>query len=368
MDIKLSCGPFKVESYAEDTRALIEATRLHQKQHPEETPEVSFIHTMVSTLIFRQLPIKCYAYARMKLGLPDAGIVELKTENIVTQKSSKKLETIYTDLNQALQDSADNGRPLFLMPFRQLITAKEITPIQWDSNASPLDDLENVFKIPPKEPDNDIPCDGQQTVDFLVNTTKDLASVHNKHTRGYIFNSMCGSLSTLKTLRITDVIKARKQLGLPTQLIKSVALCRDPTQQKKQTKPSLPGSPNSSSLGMIKTPTKPGTTVVHAEHVVINDEKMIMILDFKNIVKFDELPIEYKSSFPNFYEHGSGIALLAKSGKFIKTNVIYTGSTMSQKHFDKMIYTMKEAAARLSKINKTAKLEKEHSGKFMVEI
>lgn len=80
-NIKPLFGPFNAESNAADTRALIDATRLHQKQFPTASLEISFMHTMRSTLTFRKLPVKCYACARMKLGLPDAGIVELKTED-----------------------------------------------------------------------------------------------------------------------------------------------------------------------------------------------------------------------------------------------------------------------------------------------
>ena len=283
------------------------------------------------------------------------GQVEDTAQAEFKQKSSKKLDDIFTYLNQALQELADSGKPLVLIPF-------ESPGPEWGCYAPPLDDLKEVFKVPPEEPDANIPCDGKQTVDHLVLNTNDLdLKQHATLSRGYIFNIVCGKLGMLKSLRTEDVIEARKRLGLPTVLIESVTQVNKP-------KPSLPGSPDSSSLGMIKTPTKPGTTVVHAERVVVNNKKMIMILNFENIEKFDELPIEYKSSFPNFYKSASGIALLAKSDKSAKANAIYAGDIMSPTNFDKMINTMKEAAAQLSKINKTAKLEKEHSGKFMVEI
>ena len=130
-----------------------------------------------------------------------------------------------------------------------------------------------------------------------------------------------------------------------------------------ESSPTYPGSES-----MIRPKPKPSTTVVHAERVVVDNKKMIKILKFENVRTKDSLPSTYLRGFPVFYTLGAYVVLSRTNGDLIGTKQFYENDVLSCNDFDQMIKTMKEAAARLTKINKTAKLEREHSGKFTVSI
>ena len=236
------------------TRDLQNAVVQHHQNNPQSSMETAFEYIMLNSATFRALPDACIEKARKYLALP---------ETVDKSKQMSDKDT-YTELNKALQDLSDNNLPLFLMPFRQVITVKERTPTQWNSDTSPADDLKEMFKEPIKQ----------------------------------------------------------------------------------------------------------DTTVVHAERVVVDDKKMIRILNVTGLHKGRDLPNEYIMGAPSFVD-----SIMPNTDVFIhptnrfqdNCNVSY-GDIMSLKDFGQMIKTMKEAAARLSKINKTAKLEREHSGKFTVSI
>lgn len=309
------------------TRDLQNAVVRHHKNNPHVSREAAFEYIMSISSTYRALPVECTNKARKYLALP---------------LDKKSIGSI---------DISERIISLFFGP------QDKITPIVWEHTASPTDDLKEALKTTTKVPYGHIPLNGPQTVDYLVGLTNELASqvVHRGSSKGYIFNCALGKLSKLKTVCIVDVIKARKRLGLSTRLIKSVTQCINTTHQKK--------------------PIKPDITVVHAERVVVDDKKMIKILEFENVAYMKDLPDEYLSEAPTFYK--------CNPPRNIKANVMFHeqidssntlsysishDNIMSIKEFGQMIKTMKEASARLTKINKTAKLEKEHSGKFTVSI
>jgi len=60
-----------------------------------------------------------------------------------------------------------------------------------------------------------IPLNGEDTVDYLVGLTKDLAEqVARGSTKCYMCNCTLRELSRLKTLRMADIIEAQERLGL----------------------------------------------------------------------------------------------------------------------------------------------------------
>lgn len=201
--------------------------------------------------------------------------------------SSEKLSDIFAGLNEALQELADSGQPLFITPLGSP-DSEGATPVRWECNGIPTFDIKEA----------------------------------------------------LEAMRM-PLYSVEFQAGGPQAESRS-------TDQKEQ--------------------AKPGTTVVHAERVVVDDRKMIRILKFENVCAKPMLPISYLNSFPKYYGLHSGIAIMEWVGTAAIQHNIFNGYVMSIKDFGKRIKTMKEAAARLSKINKTAKLEKEHSGKFTVSI
>jgi hypothetical protein len=192
--------------------------------------------------------------------------------------------------------------------------------------------------------------------------------------------------STFRTLPAACIAKARRYLALPET---------DPDQAFQNLSDAdifpifiIPvGPPDSDgatpvrweriifddSVDTLETPAKPkpGTTVVHAERVVVDNKKMIKILKFNNVYSANKVTVDYLKE-PPYYIRERDISteyiLLTPSDDLLDNTVIKEGDIMSLKNFGKMIKTMKEAGARLAKINKTAKLEKEHSGKFTVSI
>ena len=75
-------------------------------------------------------------------------------------------------------------------------------------------------EAPTKEPDGHIPLDGQQTIDYLVRRTRAFDLEHNAKTSlGFVFNKACDRLCHMKKLNNTDVIEARKGLGLPSLVV-----------------------------------------------------------------------------------------------------------------------------------------------------
>ena len=280
------------------------------------------------------------------------------TTTSAKEASSEKAKTIYTDLNQALQGLADGGQPLFITPLGPQ-DSEGNTPIKWECNASPITIEFDVLMEGPGA----IPLDGKQTVDHLVINTNDLDLKHNAtSSRGYVFNVVCGRLSLLKQVRMEDVIEARNRLGLSTALLESIGTPLYSVEFKA-------GGPQTKAQSTNqKEQAKPGTTVVHAERVVVDSQKMIKILKFENVYAKPMLPVSYLNSSTKYYGLHSGITIMEWVGTAAIQHNIFNGYVMSIKDFGKRIKTMKEAAARLSKINKTAKLEKEHSGKFTVSI
>ena len=75
-------------------------------------------------------------------------------------------------------------------------------------------------EAPTKEPDGHIPPDGQQTIDYLIRRTRAFDLEHNAKTSlGFVFNKACDRLCHMKKLNNTDVIEARKRLGLPSLIV-----------------------------------------------------------------------------------------------------------------------------------------------------
>lgn len=332
-----------------NTRSLQNTAAQHHKNNPHVSMEATFAYVMSNSSTFRALPAACIAKARRYLALPNP---EDDAKAKFKQASSEKLSDIFAGLNEALQELADSGQPLFLCG---LPGSDGVSQVLCEYHVPPIDVVKEALETPTEKIDGHLPLNGQQTVDYLVGLTNDLAGqpVHRGSTLGYIFNCAIGRLGLSKTLHVVDVIEARKRLGLPTVLIESVAQCRDPTHQKE--------------------PAKQGTTVVHAERVVVDNRKMIKILKFGNIVYMKTLPKDYLEGLPKFYRcNGWHKELIMLHETIGATNTlaysVSPGTIMSLKDFGQMIKTMKESGVRLAKISKTAKLEKEHSGKFTVSI
>ena len=193
--------------------------------------------------------------------------------------------------------------------------------------------------------------------------------------------------STYRALPDACIEKARKYLALletPPNLhqlddldIRGIFIIPDdmsfnvgciPITWKSDASPFDHNDPCDLSLVGPKEQTKPGTTVVHAERVVVDDKKMIKILKFENVVLRFDLPHEYFSSQPCCWKYREGVEIKYYDAPHTIHQSVLPCDILSIKEFGKMIKTMKEAGVRLSKINKTAKLEREHSGKFMVSI
>ena len=280
------------------------------------------------------------------------------TPTSAKEVSSDEAKTIYAGLNEVLQELADSGQPLFITPLGPP-DSEGNTPIKWECNASPIT---LKFDVLTEGPDA-IPLDGKQTVDHLVINTNNLDRKYNlTSSRGYVFNVVCGRLSLLKQVRMEDVIEARNRLGLSTALLESIGMPLYSVEFKA-------GSPRAKAQSTNqKEQAKPGTTVVHAERVVVDNKKMIKILKFEDVQLLSNLPNKYTASQPIYCWFRSGIELKYYDHPHTIHQNVLPGDTLSLKEFGQMIKTMKEAAARLSKINKTAKLEREHSGKFTVSI
>lgn len=393
-----------------NTRILRKTVEESHKNNPHVSLESAFSYVMANSATFRALPTACIEKARRYLALPetdpdktfqnlsDAGVFPIFIIP-VGPTDSKGMTPIRWECNglpptalkdilesMGIQSSDEKGDPDIpgisiprlnkdrLAEFINRVTRNASThesightfgrirresaeftqmhPIDIHNAWTQLTEIQANEST--KEPDGHIPLNGQQTVDYLVGLTNDLAlisgtSVHGTTSHTISFDSACDRLGRLKNLRIEDIIKARKELGLSTQLIESVAQCKNTAQPKK--------------------PIKPSTTVVHAERVVVDNKKMIKILKFENVAHAADLPDTYHMGVPKFYRNSTGIVLYQLANDLTTVVVdMLPSNVFILEGFDQMIIAMKEAAARLSKINKTVKLEKEHSGKFTVSI
>lgn len=182
--------------------------------------------------------------------------------------------------------------------------------------------------------------------------------------------------ATFRTLPTACIEKARKYLALPIVGIKPKEITSEYNPslflvtQDKITPIGWAHIISDDSADTLEAP-KPGTTVVHAERVVVDDKKMIKILKFENVHSANEVPVSYLKKSPYYIlerDISTKYILLTISDYLIDSMVIKVDDLISIKDFGQMIKTMKEAGVRLAEINKTAKLEKEHSGKFTVSI
>lgn len=267
---------------AANTRVLFRAVERHHKNNPQISMEAAFEYIMSNSATFRALPDACIEKARRYPALPG-----IKDTNVESKKaSSDKAKTIYADLNEALQELADSGQPLFITPLGPP-DSEGVTPVRWECNGIPT----------------------------------------------------------------FDIKEALESMGMP---LYSVEFREGGPQAKAQSTDR-------------REPIRPGTTVVHAERIVVNDKKLIKILSIENVQTKQDLPAEYISSYPNYYriQASNSISMVESASRSMS---IGDYVILSIDNFDQIIKTMKEASTRLSKINKTAKLEKEHSGKFTVSI
>jgi len=117
----------------------------------------------------------------------------------------------------------------------------------------------------------------------------------------------------------------------------------------------------------LNKPTKQKVAEVVAERVVVDNRKMIKIIEFRNVVEYGALPKKYRCGYPRFststmFPH---LTIISENHKI---HHVKSGDILCQTEFNQLINTMKKAEVRLTEINKKAKLEKEYSGKFTVNI
>lgn len=176
---------------------------------------------------------------------------------------------------------------------------------------------------------------------------EEITPIEWSHTEIPIFN-ISGQLESMG-ISTTDEVKIKTKVSGP-QVV-------DP--------PIYPGSKS-----MSRPKPKQGITKVHAERVVVNNRKMIKILDITGCLKGSDLPNEYIMGAPLFTNsiiHNVDL-FIHPTDQFTDNCKVRIGDIMPTKEFDQMIKTMKEAAQRLTNINKKIKLKHEHSGKFTVSI
>lgn len=297
-------------------RDLQNAVVRHHQNNPHVSMEAAFEYIMSISSTYRALPIECIEKARRYLALPNQ---EDDAKAKFKQESSEKLSDIFSGLNEALQDLADSGQPLVLIPF-ELPESEGATPIgitEYDLTHRKISRL--------------------STHDLweFINLVSDSRS--DSETLGHTFGRVRRETHKFFKMNPIDIHDAWTQLA-----------------EMQGNKP------------------KPGTTVVHAERVVVDNKKMIKILRFDNVEYAHNLPKEYTDKSPHFYvrpgspKDGVWLSLLINNDTF--SFDIMPGDKMYVADFNRRISAMKDAGARLTKINKTAKLEREHRGKFTVSV
>ena len=94
--------------------------------------------------------------------------------------------------------------------------------------------------------------------------------------------------------------------------------------------------------------------IFYLERVIKDGKECIKVLDWKNILKRSELPIEYLNQTPCFYysQSGQGIVIFyGEDGWIDNWEAIYRNSYIRKEHWEKLEKIMKQAGERLLKIN-----------------
>lgn len=80
------------------------------------------------------------------------------------------------------------------------------------------------------------------------------------------------------------------------------------------------------------------------------DEKMVRILEIKNVLPLEKLPKEYLESCPKYYKKDNKMYVCDK--KNVKVYQLYEGCTFSLNRFQRILTVMEEAGQRLKQIKK----------------
>ena len=319
------------------TRDLQNAVMKHHQNNPHVSMEASFKYVMSNSSAFRALPTACIDKARKYLALPGTPTKDV----YVPQHGIETVNHLVSKTNDCSYYGQYEGSSLgyiFNCVLGSLVQSKKVNKLDVISAKNRLGLLI----------DDKLISHGPYDAESYAADTRALVGATRRHQKQHPKATLAASYMLelmrsehFKQLPILWLAEARSQLGLPVH-----AVSIQPVAQK----------PNST------------ITKVHAERVVVDNKKMIKILKFENVCLLSDLPHEYTSHSPSYCWFRQGVELHYSTRQISILRIVLPSDILSLKAFGKMIKTMKEAGVRLSKINKTAKLENEHSGKFMVSI
>jgi len=107
--------------------------------------------------------------------------------------------------------------------------------------------------------------------------------------------------------------------------------------------------------------SKDKRSVIYYEKVLNKDgDKLIKIVDWRNVRREEELPRRYLNSAPNYFENWRGDTILLHIESPYYAKFIGKGKMYSAREFGEYVKAMKKAGARLTQINKEIKEKKEN--------